>query len=57
VVGDVNKQHVLDIWNGAINSHFRSLLAEGRRSEILLCSRCEAYKDRHFEGFSPVGQV
>ena len=57
VIGDVNKQHVLDIWNGAINDHFRSLLAEGRRSEILLCSRCEAYKDRHFEGFSPAGQA
>jgi hypothetical protein len=56
VIGDVRKQHVLDIWDGAINRRYRSLLAEGRRREILLCSRCEAYKDRHFEGFVPVGQ-
>jgi hypothetical protein len=52
VIGDVSKQHVLDIWNGAINLNYRSLLAEGRRDEILLCSRCEAYKDRQFEGFA-----
>jgi len=57
VIGDVTKQHVLDIWNGAINDQYRSLLAEGRRDEILLCSRCEAYKDHQFEGFSAVGQA
>ena len=53
VIGDVTKQHVLDIWNGAVNEKYRALLSEGRRDEILLCSRCEAYKDRHFEGFPP----
>ncbi len=57
VIGDVTKQHVLDIWNGAINQKYRSTLAEGRRDEILLCSRCEAYKDLEFEGFSSVGQT
>lgn len=57
VIGDVSKQHVLDIWKGAINRRYRGLLSEGRRDEILLCSRCEAYKDRHFEGFSPVVQA
>jgi hypothetical protein len=57
VIGDVRKQHVLDIWNGAINQNYRALLAEGRRDEILLCSRCEAYKDRHFDGFPPPGQT
>lgn len=55
VVGDVTKDHVLDIWNGAVNRHYRDLLAQGRRKEILLCSKCEAYKHVHFEGFeSPV---
>jgi hypothetical protein len=55
VVGDVTSEHVLDIWKGEINRRYRALLAEGRRSEILLCSKCEAYKDHHFEGFeSPV---
>jgi len=57
VIGDVSKQHVLDIWNGAINHHYRSVLAEGRRQDILLCSRCEAYKDHHFEGFSSVAHA
>jgi len=52
VIGDVTKQHVLEIWNGAINQHYRKLLGQGRRDQILLCSRCNAYKDRVFEGFS-----
>lgn len=51
VIGDVATTHVLEIWNGPLNSRYRELLAEGRRDEILLCSRCEAYKDRVFEGF------
>ena len=51
VIGDVTKDHVLDIWNGALNQLYRSHLARGRRDQILLCSRCEAYKDRQFEGF------
>ncbi|MDH3198109.1 MAG: radical SAM protein [Candidatus Krumholzibacteria bacterium] len=51
VVGDVTREHVLEVWNGAVNQHYRSLLAEGRRAEILLCSRCEAYKHHYFEGF------
>ena len=55
VVGDAKHEHVLDIWNGEINRRYRALLAEGRRRELLLCSKCEAYKDHHFEGFeSPV---
>lgn len=56
VIGDVSKQHVLDIWSGAINERYRKLLSEGRRDEILLCSRCEAYKDRQFDGFPAPGQ-
>ncbi|UCG52406.1 MAG: radical SAM protein [Candidatus Latescibacterota bacterium] len=56
VIGDVTKEHVLDIWNGATNNGYRSLLARGRRDQILLCSRCEAYKDRQFDGFPPPGQ-
>ena len=51
VVGDVSREHVLDIWHGAVNTRYRQLLAQGRRSEILLCSKCEAYKDHKFEGF------
>lgn len=51
VIGDVTREHVLDIWNGAVNQRYRELLAQGRRNEILLCSRCDAYKNHSFEGF------
>jgi hypothetical protein len=51
VIGDVTRENTLDIWNGVLNRRYRDLLAQGRRDEILLCSRCEAYKDRAFEGF------
>lgn len=56
VIGDVTEDHVLDIWNGAINREYRGYLAEGKRDQILLCSKCEAYKDRQFEGFTPPSQ-
>lgn len=52
IIGDVTASHTLDIWNGETNRRFRELLAAGRRKEILLCSKCEAYKDYDFEGFS-----
>ena len=51
VIGDVNHESVLDIWNGEVNRRFRELLSQGRRAEILLCSRCDAYKNHRFEGF------
>lgn len=56
VIGDVTRERVLDIWNGQVNRDYRALLARGRRDQILLCSRCEAYKDRQFEGFPPPSQ-
>lgn len=45
IVGDVRKQHVLDIWNGEVMARYRGLLDEGRREEIELCSRCDAYTE------------
>jgi len=51
VIGDVNQDSVLDIWNGEVNRRFRELLSQGRRAEILLCSRCDAYNTHQFEGF------
>ncbi len=51
VIGDVTTDSVLDIWNGEINRRYRGLLAQGRRKEILLCSKCDAYKNHKFEGF------
>jgi sulfatase maturation enzyme AslB (radical SAM superfamily) len=60
VVGDVTREHVLEIWNGELNRRYRDLLAQGRREAILLCSNCEAYKNHYFEGFpspAPAGQA
>lgn len=52
VIGDVTTTDTLDIWNGESNRRYRDLLAAGKRDQILLCSKCEAYKDYHFEGFT-----
>ncbi len=43
VIGDVRREHVLDIWNGEVMRRHRDLLDAGRRGEIHLCSRCDAY--------------
>ena len=51
VIGDVTKERVLDIWNGAERRRCAEHLARGERDQILLCSRCDAYRDRHFDGF------
>ncbi len=51
VVGDVNQESVLDIWNGEKMNQYRTLLDKGKRSEIRLCSRCDAYKNLDFESF------
>lgn len=51
VIGDVTKESVLDIWNGEVRSRYADHLSRGERDKITLCSRCDAYKDRHFEGF------
>jgi len=49
VIGDITREHTLEVWNGETNARFRRLLSEGRRDRILLCSRCDAYKDHVFE--------
>jgi sulfatase maturation enzyme AslB (radical SAM superfamily) len=51
VIGDVTKESVLDIWNGATRRRYAEYLANGERERITLCSRCDAYKDRRFVGF------
>ena len=51
VIGDVTKESVLEIWNGAGRRQFAEYLARGERERILLCSRCDAYRERHFDGF------
>ncbi len=51
VIGDVTKENVLDIWNGDVRRRLAEYLSRGERKRIPLCSRCDAYKERHFEGF------
>jgi sulfatase maturation enzyme AslB (radical SAM superfamily) len=51
VIGDVTKEKVLEIWTGEVRRRYADHLSRGERDKILLCSRCDAYKDRHFEGF------
>jgi sulfatase maturation enzyme AslB (radical SAM superfamily) len=51
VIGDVTGESVLDIWNGEVRRQYAEYLARGEREKIHLCSHCDAYKDRHFEGF------
>ncbi len=48
VIGDIRYASVEEIWLGALNQGYRKLLNEGRRSDILLCSRCDAYKSYDF---------
>jgi hypothetical protein len=45
------KESVLEIWNGATRREYAEFLSRGERAEILLCSRCDAYRERHFDGF------
>jgi hypothetical protein len=44
IIGDVKTQRVLDIWNGEVMRHHRELLDAGKRDQIELCSRCDAYQ-------------
>jgi len=51
VIGNVNEESVLDIWNGPRRREYAGYLARGEREKIPLCSRCDAYAGRRFEGF------
>ncbi len=51
VIGDVKEESVLDIWNGETRRKYALYLSRGEREKIELCSRCDAYRDRNFEGF------
>ncbi len=54
IIGDVKKENALDIWNGQEMSRCRTLLDAGKRDQLNLCSRCDAYVNTDFsdwEGF------
>lgn len=48
IVGDVKTENLLDIWNGKKMKEYRDLLAYGKRKDINLCSKCDAYKNLDF---------
>lgn len=51
IVGDVREQSVQEIWDGWVARQLRSLLDDGRRDLITLCSRCNAYAGFDFTPF------
>ncbi|MFO7654447.1 MAG: radical SAM/SPASM domain-containing protein [Candidatus Krumholzibacteriia bacterium] len=51
VIGNVYEQTVQEIWDGHAARHLRSLLDDGRRDLIHLCSRCDAYAAHDFSRF------
>ncbi len=51
VIGNVNEESVLEIWNGERRFRYADYLSRGEREKIELCSRCDAYAGHSFEGF------
>ena len=51
VVGDIKENTVEEIWLGELNQKYRAYLAKGEREEIVLCSRCDAYKGYDFSSW------
>lgn len=41
ILGNINETSLQDIWNGSKRMDLLKLHKEGRRSEILLCSKCD----------------
>jgi sulfatase maturation enzyme AslB (radical SAM superfamily) len=56
IIGDIQDNSLLDIWNGEKLKHCRDLLDAGHREQLALCKRCDAYADVDFsdwEGYTP----
>jgi len=51
VIGNVLEDSVQDIWRSYAAKCLRSILNQGRRDLIHLCSRCNAYQDYDFSRF------
>ncbi|HEX2394182.1 MAG TPA: radical SAM protein [Bacteroidales bacterium] len=52
IIGDINNKTVEEIWLGNPNQQFRSFLEKGERDKILLCSRCDAFKNYNFSNWA-----
>ena len=48
IVGDIKTESVMKIWESEIMKKCRNLLEQGKREEINLCSRCDAYEHTDF---------
>ncbi|MFC1564148.1 radical SAM/SPASM domain-containing protein [candidate division KSB1 bacterium] len=48
IVGNIKDQTIEEIWLGDINQKYRKLLNKGDRDSILLCSKCDAFKNYDF---------
>jgi len=55
IVGNVHRQTVQEIWDGWVARQLRTLLDDGRRDLITLCSRCNAYQGFDFTPFAREG--
>jgi len=51
IVGDISTQSVMEIWDSEIMKKCRNLLDQGKRDEINLCSRCDAYENLSFDQY------
>lgn len=52
VIGDIKTQSVEEIWLGEVNRKIKDHLARGERGEMLICSKCDAYKNHDFTNFA-----
>jgi hypothetical protein len=44
VLGDLQAQSILEVWNGERMTSYRRKMCEGRFGEVLLCSECPRWK-------------
>ena len=51
IVGDISTQSVMEIWDSEIMKKCRNLLDQGKRDDINLCSRCDAYENLSFDQY------
>ncbi len=52
IVGNVTQNTVEEIWLGETNQKYREYLSRGERDKILLCSKCDAYKNYDFSNWA-----
>ncbi len=51
VIGDIKTHSVMEIWNSPQYDAVRTLLNDGRRELLHLCSRCDAYARHDFSEY------